>query len=259
MYIRITDDDFYTATGTNAPEFMIECTFEEFKSEEAKNFIEWLTFYRKDETDDVCYMLTLRFRAWKEKNRIFTELKAGNIEDGVQMDGKARELLKCIYLRPLRDAAREMNSGRNTRISQILYSHPVFCKREGHKLVEILSDANEKVERYFTDEDGKIVLGTIRSILKEFRAFGEPDKVSFEASGIADIIGLNLEKHGVSLVNVSSIAFFRFANTYRGESNICVQFDNVFGVKGETHDAIKSLKSIELSKPLLLRIVHFLI
>ncbi|MGJ4850581.1 ATP-dependent nuclease [Bacillota bacterium Meth-B3] len=184
-YIRITDDDFYTANGTSVSEFRIECTFEEFKPEEAKNFIEWLTFYRKAEGEEVCYKLTLRFRAWKEKNRIFTELKAGNSEDGVQLDGKARELLKCTYLRPLRDASREMNSGRNTRISQILYSHPTFSNREGHKLVEIFSDANEKVEKYFTEEEGIDVLGTIRSILQEFRAFGEPDKVSFEAAGVS--------------------------------------------------------------------------
>ena len=184
-YIRITDEDFYTASSTSVSEFRIECTFEEFKPEEAKNFIEWLTFYQVAETGDVRYKLTAYFRAWKEKNRIFTELKAGNSEDGVQMDGKARELLKCTYLRPLRDAAREMNSGRSTRISQILYSHPVFNNKEGHRLVEILYEANEKVEKYFTDEDGKNVLGTIRGILKEFRAFGEPDKVSFETAGVS--------------------------------------------------------------------------
>ena len=54
------------------------------------------------------------------------------------MEGKARELLKAIYLKPLREAEREMSSGRSSRISQIL-SHPVLSDRDCHRLKEILS------------------------------------------------------------------------------------------------------------------------
>lgn len=43
-----------------------------------------------------------------------------------QLEGKVRELLKTVYLKPLRDAEREMNSGRSSRISQILLNHPVL-------------------------------------------------------------------------------------------------------------------------------------
>lgn len=50
----------------------------------------------------------------------------GDIDDGISIDGKARELLKAVYLKPLRDAEREMSSGRGSRISQILLNHPVF-------------------------------------------------------------------------------------------------------------------------------------
>lgn len=59
-----------------------------------------------------------------------------------KLEGKARELLKAVYLKPLRDAEREMSSGKNSRISQILMSHPVFNDRDGHRLKEILSNAN---------------------------------------------------------------------------------------------------------------------
>jgi len=48
-------------------------------------------------------------------------------------------LLKAIYLKPLREAEREMSSGRSSRISQILMSHPVLSDRDCHRLKEILS------------------------------------------------------------------------------------------------------------------------
>ncbi len=65
-------------------------------------------------------------------------------------------MLKAVYLKPLRDAEREMSSGRNSRISQILMSHSVFSDRDGHRLKEILSNANNDIEKYFVEEDGNI-------------------------------------------------------------------------------------------------------
>ena len=115
-YIRISEDDFYNENGASVSEFKIALILSEFNQDEAKNFVEYLMF-DKNKNGDVCYLLPLHFRAWKENNRIYTELRAGEVNDGVILDGKARELLKCVYLRPLMDAEREMSSGRNSRIS----------------------------------------------------------------------------------------------------------------------------------------------
>ncbi len=52
-----------------------------------------------------------------------------------------------------------MSSGRNSRISQVLMSHPVFS--DGHRLKEIFSNANNGIEKYFIEEDGKVILQTI--------------------------------------------------------------------------------------------------
>jgi putative ATP-dependent endonuclease of OLD family len=166
--IHITDEDFYCDEhGNSENELRIECKFSDFKEDEAKNFIEWLQFTQNAD-GTINYLLNVQFRAWKEKNRIFSDFRAGMNEDGYKMDGKARDLLKCTYLRPLRDAAREMHSGRNTRISQILYSHPVFSSKDDHQIVTILKEANDKLEKYFTEDDGQEVLGALKYNLEEF-------------------------------------------------------------------------------------------
>ena len=184
-YIKVIEEDFYTdIIGNSVDEFSVECVFDEFTESEAKNFIEWLTFFKNIDTGEVKYSLKLYFKAWKEKNRIFTELKAGTNEEGVRLDGKARELLKCIYLRPLRDAAREMSSGRNSRISQILFNHPLFVNKSDHELVTILKEANEKIEKYFTEESGNDVLGRIRDTLKEFLISGSSSEASLKTSNM---------------------------------------------------------------------------
>ena len=126
-YIRPVDDDFYKSIGGEAcSEFKIDCTITEFAQNEAKNFIEYLTF--KKNGDNVEYMLELHYRAWKEGHKIFQELRVGDIEEGISIDGKARDLLKAVYLKPLRDAEREMSSGRSSRISprlNIIISCPI--------------------------------------------------------------------------------------------------------------------------------------
>ena len=155
----------------------------------------------------------MQYRAWKEKNRIFSEFRAGMNEDGFRMDGKARDLLKCTYLRPLRDAAKEMQSGRNSRISQILYSHGLFSSGEEHKLVEILKDANIQIEKYFTDHEGKEVLGTVQENLKEFLAASSSENARFVTSdmrlkSILESLSLNISEvqPGLGVQNLLFIA-----------------------------------------------------
>ena len=166
-YIRPVDEDFYQSeNGDICSEFKIECIISDFTENEAKNFIEYLTF--KKEENNVKYMLDLHYRAWREKHKIYQELRVGDIDDGIIMDGKARELLKAVYLKPLRDAEREMKSGRSSRISQILLNHPIFKNKTDVSLVSILRDANEKIEKYFNDKEGSEILYTIQHNLEEF-------------------------------------------------------------------------------------------
>lgn len=182
-YIRVSEDDFYSENGIPVSEFKIDLILSEFNADEAKNFVEYLMF-EKNGNEDVFYSLPLHFRAWKEKNRIYTELRAGAVNDGVILDGKARELLKCVYLRPLRDAEREMSSGRNSRISQILFNHPVFKDNTDHRLKKIITDANGKIEKYFTEEDGQVILTGIRNALTEFNEQNSSNEAELKTSNI---------------------------------------------------------------------------
>lgn len=180
-FIRPTDDDFYIdSTGVSADEFRMECTLEDFSENEAKNFIEYLNIQKSE--DKITYSMHLYYKAWKEKNRVFSELRVGDAVDGVVLDGRARELLKTVYLKPLRDAEREMSSGRNSRISQILLGHPVFSKQDSHKLIDILKDANQNIEKYFSEDDGKEILNTIKSTLDAFNESNSTSDARFETS-----------------------------------------------------------------------------
>lgn len=183
-YIRPVENDFYTdRNGISEKEFKIDCTISSFTSNEAKNFIEYLSFEKSEMK--VNYVLKLRYRAWKENNKIFSELRAGDADDGILMDGKARELLKVVYLKPLRDAEREMRAGRSSRISQILLSHPVFKNRDQNELISILKKANEQIEKYFCDEgEGQPILRALRDSLKEFNAQGAPSEAKLQTSEI---------------------------------------------------------------------------
>ena len=183
-YIRPVDEDFYKpANGDAASEFKIDCLITEFTQNEAKNFIEYLTFTKNG--DKIRYTLQLHYRAWKEGHKIFQELRVGDKDDSISIDGKARDLLKAVYLKPLRDAEREMSSGRSSRISQILLNHPVFKDKKEHTIRNIIKEANEKIDNYFTeDTEGKQILQTIRDNLESFNDKGQASDAELKTSDI---------------------------------------------------------------------------
>ena len=183
-YIRPSDEDFYKPVdGDACSEFKIDCTISAFTQNEAKNFIEYLKIQR--DGDKVEYTLELHYRAWKEGHKIYQELRVGDIDDGISIDGKARELLRAVYLKPLRDAEHEMSSGRGSRISQILLNHPVFKDKKEHTILDIFHDANQKIEDYFTDDtDGKRILQAIRDNLESFNDKGQASNAELKTSEI---------------------------------------------------------------------------
>ncbi|NLG82459.1 MAG: AAA family ATPase, partial [Bacilli bacterium] len=166
---KVTDEDFYFDIITNqkASKIKIECELTNFTEDEAKNFIEWL-YFEEDDKGDIQYKLKLTFTAWKENKRIYYEIKAGMSDEGHTIDAKAKDLLRCTYLKPLRDADRDMQSSRSSRLSQILYNHPLFSNEENHALVQIIKDANQRIADYFAKEEGVVILNRIQEHMNEF-------------------------------------------------------------------------------------------
>ena len=183
-YVRPSDEDFYKPVdGEACSEFKIDCTITEFTENEAKNFIEYLSFTKTEAKIE--YTLELHYSAWKDGHKIYQELRVGDVDDGISIDGKARELLKAVYLKPLRDAEREMSSGRGSRISQILLNHPAFKDKNEHAVLDIFRDANRQTENYFTeDTDGKRILQTIRNNLESFNDKRQSSNAELKTSDI---------------------------------------------------------------------------
>jgi putative ATP-dependent endonuclease of OLD family len=177
-------EDFFLEHGksesSRALEFKIECIFRGFTKEEAKNFLEWLSF--EGQGEDTNYYLKLTFAAKRDSKSIFYDLRAGDLEDGLSIDSKARELLNTTYLKPLRDSVKELSSRRNSRLSQILYNHDVFADEENHELIKIISDANDAISKYFdgknledgdlNDLGGKGLLDELNTYLENFSRKG---------------------------------------------------------------------------------------
>lgn len=120
---RYTVDDFHCDDNVRADEFRITCTFSGLGEEERAAFLEHLTPVRGSAS---LLHVTLRVRrqVMGSAERIIAYTHSGPAGEGPVIEGAARELLASTYLRPLRNARRELQGGRNSRLSQILASYP---------------------------------------------------------------------------------------------------------------------------------------
>lgn len=186
-YINLNVDDFHLPKGCDqescrATNFTIECIFRGFDDDEAKNFLDWLSINRDD------YFLRVFLTATRDGRKISGDCKAGEGE-GAYLDSGARDLLRATYLKPLRDAESELSPRRGSRISQILDSHDAFIEKDDHELVQIVSNANDQIEKFFNDGDpykrpGKQLHAEIDTYLSEFSDQNEPLSSRFSVAGM---------------------------------------------------------------------------
>lgn len=120
---RLTEDDFHCNSAGRTNQLKIRCKFDGLDTDDQATFLEWLT------TDgDDHFVLYVHLRAsllqGTRRGRVAIETHAGRNGEGPSVEGMMRELLKATYLKPLRDAEAELSPGRNSRLSQILSSHP---------------------------------------------------------------------------------------------------------------------------------------
>jgi putative ATP-dependent endonuclease of OLD family len=142
------------------------------------------------------YFLRVYLRAERKGRRVYYDVKAGPDEDGLQIEGEARDLLRALYLKPLRDAESELIPGRRSRLAQILNSHETFDSSDSeHHLLQITKRANKSIRNYFrgledddvtplADQAGRLLLDDINAYLIEF--FTEKEKNKIASFSIAD-------------------------------------------------------------------------
>ncbi len=219
-YIQLDDKDFFKEKSPGAKrteELKIECTFSGFDDAEAGHFLEWIGFNKDEE-----YKLKVWLYAKRKDNRIYPTFRAGMDQDGSYMEGEARNLLRVIYLKPLRDALTEMTNGNRSRLAQILKSLEIFGNHKDdtgnripHELEEEYQKYQKNVEQYFDENEkgGKVKKDIVDFLTKDFLFKDEERKptISIEDSELTDILkDLNLiledNKSGLGSLNLLCIA-----------------------------------------------------
>lgn len=120
-YISVRDDDFHIhENGEISQEFSIVCKFKDLTLEQKATFLEYLTISESGAAVLYVYYTAERKtgRSRNKWNRSHT--RSGRNGEGPFISPEARELLATAYLRPLRDAERELAPGKRSRLSQIL-------------------------------------------------------------------------------------------------------------------------------------------
>ena len=142
-FIRVQPEDFHIDdAGQQASEISIACTLAGLTDAEKGAFIEYLSY----DGDDVATHVNWSARRIGEfpisRRWIDVSVRSGIDSAGPAFESSVRELLSAAYLRPLRDAEREMSPGRGSRLSQILSNVPEIGHGEAFDIENVPQDAD---------------------------------------------------------------------------------------------------------------------
>lgn len=212
------EDDKFQRTKS----LRIECLFNGISSQDAAPFLEWMGL-SKQENGNAFFVLRLILTARRQEDgRIFSQVKAGMGNDGTIMAAEARDLLKAVYLKPLRDASQDMTHGYKSRIAQILQAHTIFGddkKDENgrHHLENQYLKLKQAIDDYFDPQkgqDGKDITNIINNgLMKNFLLSSDSRNARLSLTGneLTDILhqlDLRLEenKSGLGTLNLLCVA-----------------------------------------------------
>ena len=126
-FVRLESGDFHVkADGRRVSELFIRCTFDGLMPDEEARFLEWCSNEGGTLRLHVCLSAAVRKAAGGGES-VTTQYRTGKDGGGLPLEGDLREYLKSTYLRPLRDAERELRSGRRSRLSRILGALPAMA------------------------------------------------------------------------------------------------------------------------------------
>jgi putative ATP-dependent endonuclease of OLD family len=127
---RIEADDFYNED--TSLKISITCKFSNLTTDEQAAFLECLTYEASGDHQIPCLYLhwDCKYLSTFKPPRAISTLTTGKDGDGPAPASEAKELLRATYLRALRDAYSDMQSGRHSRLSQIIQNIPAL--KEGN-------------------------------------------------------------------------------------------------------------------------------
>ena len=230
-YIQFDDKDFYQdEQGNRKDEFKIECVFDGLNEQDSGLFWEWLS-WNEDKTR---YLLKVWLYVKRKDNVILPKFSAGIEGQSERMDSEARDLLKVVYFKPLRDALTDMTHGYKSRLAQILGAHELFKTRKDergnnrkHKLETDYEDLKREIENFFKKGgNGEIITEEINNFLHtHFLLNGDPRHAQIKLTGgelfeILRLLDLIMEgnKSGLGSLNLLCIAaeMLLFNNQQKG-------------------------------------------
>lgn len=152
-YFKIQETDFYDETNNLKIEAFIT-NFTEFQSAQLLDWW-WLD-------DNWNFCLKVIFESIKTTSGFHTTIKAWTYKEddwGSYLEPIVKDYIKSVYLKPLRNAEIELSSWKNSRLSQILLSHPSIKKTDintPHELEEKFKDFRDNIlNPYFDSKDIK--------------------------------------------------------------------------------------------------------
>ena len=190
-WLRVEVEDFFRISPVlQATRFRIECRFDNLKDEEAAHFTEWLEWEDAQPNPKV-YLRTF-IDVSRSGDRILPfDIKGGADDDGTILTADAKEKLRSTYLRPLRDAEYELSARRNSRLSQILYSHDAFRNKHDHLFIALTQTLNREITAYFKGQTGEglelaaeLMQGKeLKKVIDEYLHHFSGKQTEFEMSG----------------------------------------------------------------------------
>lgn len=142
--LRLTPEDFHIKPGgVQASEILITCKLSKLNSSEKGAFAEYLTYEGNEANLHLYWVARKLSEAPGSRRWVDISLRSGPDGSGPSLDSGIRQLLATAYLRPLRDAEREMSSGRGSRLSQILNNFPDIKNGNAFDQANLPADATQ--------------------------------------------------------------------------------------------------------------------
>ncbi|WP_256585092.1 ATP-dependent endonuclease [Pseudomonas sp. Irchel s3b2] len=124
-YLKLQLEDFHIDdAGVQADAITLVCTLDGLSKAELGAFAEYVTYKNKVGRLHIYWSAKRVLGSSLTRRWVDISVRSGEKGEGLSLDAGVRQLLATAYLKPLRDAEREMSPGRNSRLSQVLSSFP---------------------------------------------------------------------------------------------------------------------------------------